>query len=147
MGVHYYVNPSQFAQHPIYESIIKENPHLGFSSSHEPGTAAYRRDLTNFIRLPPQVTPDGTSVPVKIPSKLAKFERTVERSYIHQLQQICRQEVRHSRLCRSSSAVPDRSPKRLSSQIQIRHDRLDRARGFLGQCLGSREIVELTDGS
>lgn len=94
MNVQYFVNPSQFAQHPIYESIIKENPQLGFASSHEPGTAAYRRDLTNFIRLPPQLAADGTSAPVKVPAKLAKFERTVERSWIHQLQQICRQEVR-----------------------------------------------------
>lgn len=95
MGIQYFVNPSQFAQHPIYESIIKENPHLGFSSPHEPGSAAYRHDLTKFIRLPPQLTPSGTAAPVvKVPSKLAKFERMVERSYIHQLQQICRQEVR-----------------------------------------------------
>jgi DnaJ homolog subfamily B member 12 len=95
MGVSYFVNPSQFAQHPIYASIVSENPHLGFTSSHEPGSAAYRHDLTKFIRLPPKAEGSETAKPVatKVPSNLAKFERTVERSYINRIQMICRQEV------------------------------------------------------
>lgn len=95
MGVDYFVNPPQFSQHPIYDSFLRENPHLGFESSSEPGTPGYRRDLERFIRLPPRV-PEAGEAPLpklKIPRDLAKFERTVERSYINRLQAICRQEV------------------------------------------------------
>lgn len=116
MGVTYFVNPAQFAQHPIYESYIRANPHLGFTSSHEPGSAAYRNDLTKFIRLPQQVTSEGgTAAKVNTPANLAKFERTVERSYIHQLQQICRQEVSFRFRCSAPGVVAsaDSLPPRL----------------------------------
>lgn len=108
MGVSYFVNPSQFAQHPIYASFVSENPHLGFTSSHEPGSAAYRHDLTKFIRLPPKDSAEeGTAKPVatKVPSNLAKFERTVERSYINRIQMICRQEVSSNWFFRKGSKL------------------------------------------
>ncbi|ORY55752.1 hypothetical protein BCR35DRAFT_315995 [Leucosporidium creatinivorum] len=123
MHIPYFVNPSQFAQHPIYASFISENPHLGFTSSNEPGSAAYRHDLTKFIRLPPREEgEEGTAKPVnvKVPSNLAKFERTVERSYISRIQMICRQE------------------------IQNRDERLDRARGFLGFGADWEKVKEIT---
>lgn len=93
MGVSYYVNPAQFAQHPIYESVLRDNPSLGFTTSHERGTAPYRKDLVNFILQPPKVTA-GQAAPLhKVPSNLLRFERTVEQAYVQRLQAICRQEV------------------------------------------------------
>ncbi|KAK4054275.1 Chaperone protein dnaJ [Microbotryomycetes sp. JL201] len=108
MGVKYYVNPAQFAQHPIYEAVIRENPQLGFQSKFQPGTAGYRNDLTRFIRRPTEEGQTAAPVATKVPAPLAKFERSVENAYVNRLQSLCRQELLY------------------------RDERLDRARGFLG---------------
>lgn len=97
MGVNYYVNPAQFAQHPIYSSIITSNPTLGFTSSHDVGSTAYRQDLVRFIRQPSKLTQSKgeTNGPnLVVPKNLKTFERTVEQSYVHHVQALCRREVR-----------------------------------------------------
>merc|ERR1719487_819455 len=49
-GVQYFVAPEQFAQHPLYESLLSSNPSLGFKSEHPPQSARYRRDLVNHLK-------------------------------------------------------------------------------------------------
>ncbi|KAM0789426.1 hypothetical protein ACM66B_000251 [Microbotryomycetes sp. NB124-2] len=125
MGVKYYVNPVQFAQHPIYEAVIRDNPQLGFESKHQPGSSAYRNDLTRFMRqFAATMTSEGqaTAVPVatKVPASLAKFERNVENAYVNRLQSLCRQELLY------------------------RDERLDRARGFLGFGADTEKIKQIT---
>lgn len=122
MGVKYFVNPSQFGQHPIYEALVKDNPQLGFQSKHEPGSSAFKNDLVKFIRLPTQTADGQTAAPAitKVPSSVAKFERKVESAYVNRLQAICRQELIH------------------------RSERLDRARGFLGFGADTEKIKQIT---
>ncbi|KAJ8293276.1 putative J domain-containing protein C17A3.05c [Rhodotorula toruloides] len=120
-GVKYYVSPDQFAQHPLYESFLSANPSLGFTSSHQPGSAQYRRDLVDHLRrssatAEPVAEGGGAasekekkkSKPVKLPHDMLSFERTVERSWVNRLQTYCRLE------------------------LNDRNDQLERARGFLG---------------
>ncbi|KAK4054603.1 Chaperone protein dnaJ [Microbotryomycetes sp. JL221] len=76
MGVKYFVNPTQFATHPIFDALVRENPQLGFSSKHEPETNAYRSDLVKFLRMQSETTGGQTVAPViKVPAPVAKFER------------------------------------------------------------------------
>lgn len=122
-GVRYFVSPEQFAQHPIYESFLSANPSLGFSSSHAPGSAQYRRDLVNHLRrtsatAEPVAGSSGEgedltqktkkkeeeAKPVKLPQDMLSFERTVERSWVNRLQTYCRLEVRNNALSAPPSA-------------------------------------------
>ncbi|BGP33033.1 Chaperone protein dnaJ [Rhodotorula toruloides] len=131
-GVKYYVSPDQFAQHPLYESYLSANPSLGFSSSHQPGSAQYRRDLVDHLRrtsaTAEPVAQDGgaekekekkQSKPVKLPHDMLSFERTVERSWVNRLQTYCRLE------------------------LNDRNDQLERARGFLGFGTDHDRIAEI----
>ncbi|SCZ90290.1 BZ3500_MvSof-1268-A1-R1_Chr9g10779 [Microbotryum saponariae] len=119
MHINYYVNPIQFASHPIYETYLSTNPSLGFKSSHETGTTAYKADLTRFLASEEKLTDQVQRL--RIPKSLATFERTVEQTYVARLQHTCRQELQH------------------------RNERLDRARGFLGFGADWDKVREITN--
>ncbi|GAA5904513.1 hypothetical protein JCM5296_005467 [Sporobolomyces johnsonii] len=133
LGVTYFVNPDQFGQHPIYDSFVRANPDLGFSSAHAPDTTPYRRDLAEHLRQSAAATAsdpveagaaqsEAQRAPhkLKIPSSLLSFERNVERSFINRLQNYCRHE------------------------INMRQEKLERARGFLGIGTDYDKIREIT---
>ncbi|GAA5881339.1 hypothetical protein JCM3774_002879 [Rhodotorula dairenensis] len=124
-GVRYFVAPEQFAQHPMYESLLSSNPSLGFKSEHPPQSARYRRDLVNHLKqssttASPVNAPSGdetSSTPdarateaqqLKVPPRVRSFEKNVEQAWVNRLHNYCRHE------------------------IGARNDRLDAARGFLG---------------
>ncbi|GAA5933723.1 hypothetical protein JCM1841_002809 [Sporobolomyces salmonicolor] len=133
LGVKYFVNPDQFGQHPIYDSFVRANPDLGFSSSHAPDTKPYRRDLAEHLRHSAATAPDSVEQgsaqseaqrppkQFKVPSSLLSFERNVERSFINRLQNYCRHE------------------------INMRQEKLERARGFLGIGTDYDKIREITN--
>ncbi|SCV70041.1 BQ2448_1435 [Microbotryum intermedium] len=122
MHINYYVNPVQFASHPIYDTFLSNNPSLGFKSSHEAGTTAYKADLTRFLSSEKEGSKTTEQVQrLRIPKSLATFERTVEQTYVARLQHTCRQE------------------------LQYRDERLDRARGFLGFGADWDKVREITN--
>lgn len=112
MKIEYFVNAKQFSSHPIYSNIIKINPSLNFKSKAEPGSSAYKSALLKHILANPSIHPSDSPHPIypplRIPSELLEFEKTVERSYVGLLQQNCNHE------------------------IQRRSQRLEQARGFFG---------------
>ncbi|GAA5993367.1 hypothetical protein JCM10908_002631 [Rhodotorula pacifica] len=123
-GVEYFVAPEQFAQHPLYESLVTTNPTLGFTSEHPPQSARYRRDLVKHLKesgataspvnsasgdTASAADPQPDAPPkLKIPSRVRSFEKNVEQAWVNRLHAYCRHE------------------------IGARRDRLDAARGFLG---------------
>ncbi|KWU44417.1 DnaJ-domain-containing protein [Rhodotorula sp. JG-1b] len=135
-GVQYFVAPEQFAQHPLYESLLASNPSLGFKSEHPPQSARYRRDLVNHLKQSaatarPVNTGDGESTTtaedaqpssteaLKVPDRVKSFEKNVERAWVNRLHAYCRHE------------------------IGSRNDRLDAARGFLGIGRDSAKIAQI----
>ncbi|KAK4701049.1 hypothetical protein P7C70_g5187, partial [Phenoliferia sp. Uapishka_3] len=121
MGVSYFVNAKQFSQHPIYQSTLDLNPSLQFSSTNEPGTAAYKQDLFRHITSPPPIA-EGQNLPaLRIPSNLSKFERGVERAWVMRLQNSCQQEINR------------------------RQQMLERERGFFGIGANWEKVKEITD--
>lgn len=109
-GVQYYVSPEQFAQHPLYESILSLNPALGFSSEHPPKSARYRRDLVEHLRKSAATASPVNSAPaegaaesaakqaqtppnLKVPPRLRTFEKNVESAWVNRLHAYCRHEV------------------------------------------------------
>lgn len=109
-GVQYFVAPEQFAQHPLYESLLASNPSLGFKSEHPPQSARYRRDLVNHLKQSaatarPVNTGDGETTTaaedaqpssteaLKVPDQVKSFEKNVERAWVNRLHAYCRHEV------------------------------------------------------
>lgn len=107
-GIDYYVNPRQFSLHPIYESIVRSNPDLGWSGAAiEKGSAAYKASLLESILS--TTTAKRRPAPLKrVPSALARFESKVTRSYVRELTSQCQRD------------------------LQDRSERLERSKGFLG---------------
>lgn len=140
-GVQYFVSPDQFAQHPMYESILTANPSLGFTSQHPPKSARYRRDLVDHLKQSAATASpvnDGSAAnpepSLKIPSRVRSFEKNVESAWVNRLHAYCRHEVSR-RVLRQMSSLDSPIDEFASfhpPQITARNDRLDAARGFLG---------------
>ncbi|GAA5935192.1 uncharacterized protein JCM15063_000966 [Sporobolomyces koalae] len=127
LHVPYYVNPNQFASHPIYASYLRANPSLGFQSPNPSDSKLYTRDLVDFlIEQERQLQRDKEANNLKkrtqeeLTTEYRKFEKSVESSWINRLQSYCRHEINN------------------------RQDALDRARGFLGIGADYDKIRKLT---
>ncbi|GAA5830905.1 hypothetical protein JCM3766R1_006169 [Sporobolomyces carnicolor] len=123
--VPYYVNPTQFASHPLYASYLRANPSLGFQSPNPSDSKLYKRDLVDFLQQQERELQKSKEENVKRPreeltTEYAKFEKSVETSWINRLQSYCRHEINN------------------------RQDSLDRARGFLGIGADYDRIRQLT---
>lgn len=103
--VDYYVNTRQYATHPYYQSLLSANPEaLPFKPATEDRkSSAYSRDLVEQIKSY-QTLPQE----LRIPRDYLRFEQGVEQAYLQRLQSMCNYEV------------------------QLRNEKLQRARGFFG---------------
>ncbi|GAA5912283.1 uncharacterized protein JCM6883_003306 [Sporobolomyces salmoneus] len=134
LHVPYYVNPNQFASHPLYASYLRANPSLGFQSPNPTDSKLYKRDLVDFLMQQEKDLQKSKEENQKRPkeeltNEYHKFEKSVESSWINRLQSYCRHEVSHHEF---------------SSSINNRQDALDRARGFLGIGADYDKIRKLT---
>ncbi|GAA5824462.1 hypothetical protein JCM11251_000435 [Rhodosporidiobolus azoricus] len=148
----YYVDPSTFPTHPTYRSFLSANPSvLGFSSPHAENSRAYREDVQAFFaRTETEAARKGegeTAAPVnaqtgkeekkaqekkplpvrewkkdqlKLPREWIRFEKAVEDSWVTRLHRRCQHEC------------PDQRLICANLQINVREEKLDRAKGFLG---------------
>ncbi|GAA5936233.1 hypothetical protein JCM3775_006440 [Rhodotorula graminis] len=171
-GTRYYVDADEWSQHPLFDDVLTENadvvervvtgagasegagaagaPVGAFSSSAEPGTKRWKRDLAAHLSSPTSATaapvaessspsssspsPSSTSpdadadpaaplppVQLRTPHSLLGFERRVNEAWVARLQNLCRMELNR------------------------RTDGLDRARGFLGLGADHARIKEILD--
>ncbi|GAA5982272.1 hypothetical protein JCM5350_007718 [Sporobolomyces pararoseus] len=125
LHVPYFVNPTQFASHPLYSSYLRANPSLGFNSPNPSDSKLYKRDLVDFLQQQERELQKDKEENRKRPkeeltNEYHKFEKSVESSWINRLQSYCRHEMNN------------------------RQDALDRARGFLGIGADYEKIRQLT---
>lgn len=102
-GVTYYVNPMEFATHPIYETYIKANPHLKpttASPADETTTTTKNgeKSLEEKKRLVEDLISESSQLITKrpierqrlvIPKEFRRFENDIESSWIRKLQLEC----------------------------------------------------------
>lgn len=111
VGVTHFVNAKEFAQHPAYYAYVSANPELNFKTEAPHGSQQFKNDLVQHV-LSLQSQQGQTAEPAnaeatdegvkttkaevrgkqkkfKIPPSLARFDRTVEQSYIARLQARC----------------------------------------------------------
>ncbi|GAA6006892.1 hypothetical protein JCM11491_001435 [Sporobolomyces phaffii] len=129
LHVPYFVNPTQFASHPLYAAHLRANPHLGFASPNPSDSKLYKRDLVEFlVAQERELQRDAENRDKQrqqrpkdeLTAEYHKFEKSVETSWINRLQSYCRHEINN------------------------RQDALDRARGFLGIGADYDKIRKLT---
>jgi DnaJ family protein B protein 12 len=134
----YHVNAPQFATHPIYLATLAANPSLGFKPTEITGTKEWKASLINHI-LDSKNSPltDGTQQAKKLvaPQILRSFEKTVERSWVNQVQSRC--QVRFSLLLFQLHLLIMMSFLLLDlyeqqDELNSRHERMERAKGFFG---------------
>ncbi|MBW0546716.1 hypothetical protein O181_086431 [Austropuccinia psidii MF-1] len=98
LNINYFVNPIEFATHPIYNAYLKANPKLGFQPASSLNSLTKELSLEEKKQLIDILTTEAGSLLEKrtidrqkltLPSGFKKFEQSIEHTWIRKLQYDC----------------------------------------------------------